>query len=51
VPRQHRAALDLLASGRVKAKPLISHRLPLERIEEGFEVAESRAGMKVIVEP
>jgi len=51
VPRQHKVALDLLAKGRVRADGLITHRFPLERIEEAFAAQEQRLGLKVLVEP
>jgi L-iditol 2-dehydrogenase len=51
VPRHHRTALGLLASGAIDVKSLITHRLPLDDILEGFEIVENRTGMKVIVEP
>ena len=51
VPRHHRVALDLLAGGAIEAKSLITHRVGLDDILEGFEVVENRSGMKVIVEP
>ncbi|MFH1032507.1 MAG: alcohol dehydrogenase catalytic domain-containing protein [Chloroflexota bacterium] len=45
-------AIDMIASGKVKAKPLISHEFPLEKIKEAFEV-QSRAAesVKVLVKP
>jgi L-iditol 2-dehydrogenase len=51
VPRQHKASLGLLACGAVKAQGLITHRVPLEDVRKGFELVETRKGMKVIVEP
>ncbi len=51
VPRQHKAALGLLACGAVNATGLISHTFNLDDILEAFETVESRVGMKVIVEP
>lgn len=45
-------SLKLLASGSIDLKPLITHRLPLERLSEGFEIlsdAESEA-IKVVIE-
>jgi L-iditol 2-dehydrogenase len=51
VPRQHKAALGLLACGAVKAQGLITHRLGLDGILQAFELVETRKGMKVIVEP
>lgn len=34
----HSAALKLLAAGKVTVKPIISHRLPLERVEDGLRM-------------
>lgn len=51
VPRHHRAALGMIAHGQVKVSDLISHRFPLDRISEAFQAVESRAGMKVLVNP
>lgn len=44
-------ALRLMATGRVKARPLATHILPLERWEEGFEAFERKEGIKVILVP
>ena len=51
LPRHHRKAIDLLASGVIDAKKFISHKLPLDRIHEGFEIAEKRQGKRVIINP
>ena len=51
VPRQHKMAVKLLESGRVRVKPLITHRLALSEIEAAFAVMESRRGMKIVVTP
>jgi len=48
---QFALALDLLASGRVVSEPLISHVLPLERVNEGLELVRSGAGLKVLIQP
>jgi L-iditol 2-dehydrogenase len=50
-PLDTREALALLASGAVDAAPLVSHRLPLERVEEAFALARSGRAVKVVVEP
>jgi L-iditol 2-dehydrogenase len=42
-------ALDLMSTGRVRPRPLISHRFPLGRWPEAFETA-ARSGTKVVVE-
>lgn len=50
-PRQHRLALDLIASGKINMKEYISHRFQLEQITEAFAAAENREGLRVIVKP
>lgn len=50
-PQDNREALDVIASGRVIVRDLISHTFPLESIVEAFRFAESRAGMHVAVCP
>lgn len=46
----HRA-LDLMSSGRVEAEALITHRLPLAKAEEGFELAAKKEAIKVVFTP
>jgi L-iditol 2-dehydrogenase len=41
----------LVESGRVDVRSLVSHRFPLDRVDEAFQLAASRAGLKVVVEP
>lgn len=50
-PRQHKMALDLIASGKIDMKKYISHHYPLEEIRTAFQTTESGEGMKVIVLP
>ena len=51
-PRDFERALRLIASGEVKAKPLITDRLPLERIHEAFKrLIESRRELKIAIIP
>jgi 2-desacetyl-2-hydroxyethyl bacteriochlorophyllide A dehydrogenase len=48
------AALTMLASGRIAAMPLITHRYPLSEIKEAFEVANEKDkshAVKVIIQP
>lgn len=50
-PGETRRALDLISKGVVRAEHLFTHRLPLERVQEGFLMA--RAGgdvLKVLIE-
>jgi L-iditol 2-dehydrogenase len=48
-PDGFRAALKLLDRGAVQVIPLISHRLPLEDVAEGFEIVANRRGRKVLI--
>ena len=50
-PDDMATARDLIATGRVAVEDLITHRLPLERISEGFRlVADAAESVKVVVE-
>jgi L-iditol 2-dehydrogenase len=45
-------ALDLIAAKRVRVDDLVTHRLPLERTAEGFQmVAKAEDSVKVVIEP
>jgi len=44
-------ALHLIAGGRVATGPLITHKLPLSRIQEGIALMQSREAIKVLLEP
>ena len=48
-----RRVLPLMADGRVKASPLISHRFPLQNIDEAMATFVERRGgaIKVVIEP
>lgn len=48
---QYEDALALLRAGTVQVKPLISHRLPLSGVQEGYEIARQQSGLKVIILP
>ncbi|MCD5397498.1 zinc-binding dehydrogenase [candidate division NPL-UPA2 bacterium] len=50
-PRTVEQALSLLTSGAVKAKPLISTRLPLEKLEEGLKMMMEGQAIKVAILP
>jgi L-iditol 2-dehydrogenase len=45
------AACQLLASGRLDPRPLVSHRLPLEAAAEAVELAATRRALKVLLVP
>ena len=44
-------ALGLLASGRIDVEPIITHRLPLTRAEEAFQLALQKQAAKVLLIP
>ncbi len=51
-PKDIKVAIELVRTGRVVVKDLITHRLPLEQIQEGFRlVADPVDSLKVIIEP
>ncbi|MCA1621612.1 MAG: alcohol dehydrogenase catalytic domain-containing protein [Acidobacteria bacterium] len=52
--REYQMALDLVAGGRLRASPLISHRFTLEETAEAFAVAADKrasGAIKVVVNP
>lgn len=49
-PRQYRQALDMLASGNVRTDQLITHRFPLDQIQEAFDRKLSGEGLKMVIE-
>jgi L-iditol 2-dehydrogenase len=50
VPRNERA-YRLIETGRIRLDGLVTHRFPLSRSTEAFEVAAAREGLKVMVQP
>ncbi len=44
-----RNAIELLKAGRIKVKPMISHRLGLSRWDEGFAAMAEKEAIKVIL--
>jgi L-iditol 2-dehydrogenase len=46
---QYEQALALIKAGIIKVKPLISHRLPLEEVQSGYEIARKQEGVKVLI--
>lgn len=49
-PEDMHYALGYIESGQVEVESLISHILPLERLQEGFELVLNREGLKVMAE-
>lgn len=50
-PRHNRAALELLATGRIRTAALLGMTVPLDRIAEGLQAAAEGRTLKVIVQP
>lgn len=51
-PEEFSEALDLVASGAIDRKPVISHQFPLDRIRDAFEAqTEPEGSIKVLVKP
>ena len=50
IPRQE-LAISLIESGRIRLDGLVSHRFPLDRSTEAFDVAANRSGLKVVIQP
>lgn len=45
-------SLDLIKNKKINVKDMITHRFPLERIQEGFKiVSDAKESLKVILEP
>jgi L-iditol 2-dehydrogenase len=43
-------AIELVSKGLVDVRSLVTHRFPLEKTAEAFQAAQSRVGLKVIIE-
>jgi L-iditol 2-dehydrogenase len=51
-PRDIRAAITLISSGKMDVTDMITHRLPLDSIGEGFSLVEAAGpSIKVVIEP
>jgi L-iditol 2-dehydrogenase len=48
-PDDTREALDLVRSGVINARELVTHQFPLARINEAYEQAQKPESLKVIV--
>ncbi|HEX28883.1 TPA: hypothetical protein ENG04_02240 [Candidatus Poribacteria bacterium] len=46
-----KAAMDELASGEINLRSLLTHVLPIERINEALRIVDGRRGMKVAIKP
>jgi L-iditol 2-dehydrogenase len=50
-PRQYRVTMDYLNRRRKELAPVVTHRFPLDRIDEAFQTIRSGAGLKLVVVP
>lgn len=50
-PYQYVQALDLLATGKVNGKDLITHHYPLEQLWEGIDTSAGSDALKVVIHP
>lgn len=50
-PKDNALALKFIASGKVQAGKLITHILPLDEINKGLKLVETREALKVILKP
>ncbi|MFC3797999.1 alcohol dehydrogenase catalytic domain-containing protein [Cohnella sp. GCM10012308] len=51
LPRHHQKAVELINAGIIDMNKYISHRYPLTSIADAIAMAESHAGMRVIIKP
>jgi len=42
-------AIEMLSSGQIDVKPLITHRFPIEETEKGFSITRAGQGIKVML--
>ena len=48
-PREFERILHMVKKGMIKVSPLISHRFPLDKIDDAFEVLRSGEGIRTVV--
>lgn len=51
IPRTWRKAIALHSTKQLNLEPLITHKIPLQNIENGFQLARAKKAIKVIVLP
>ncbi len=49
--RAWETGLQLMRTGKVRVKPMISHVFPIAQWEEAFRLAEERQGVKILIHP
>nr|XP_039252318.1 sorbitol dehydrogenase-like [Styela clava] len=43
------AAIKMISSGKIDVKPLITHRIPIEKAQEAFQLADGMSAIKIII--
>jgi threonine dehydrogenase-like Zn-dependent dehydrogenase len=46
-----RPLLDLVQAGRLKPESIISHRMPLDQVEEAYRIFDARQAIKIVLTP
>ncbi len=49
--RAWKLSLELMSAGKIDVKPLITHKFPLEKWEEGFRLMDLKESLKVLLIP
>ena len=44
-------AIKMVEVGQIDVRSIVSHRFPLEKFGEAFELAQKREGLKIIINP
>jgi len=50
-PQDNLKALELIRAGNINVKDMITHRLSLDKIAKGFELAGKGEGLKILIKP
>ena len=50
-PKTWETCLNILASGKIDFRPVLTHRLPLDQGEKGFQLLEGKTGLKILLKP
>lgn len=50
-PKTWETCLNILSSGKIDLRPVITHRLPLDEGERGFQLLQQREGLKILLKP
>jgi threonine dehydrogenase-like Zn-dependent dehydrogenase len=50
-PKTWEICLNILSSGKIDLRPVITHRLPLDEGERGFQLLQQREGLKILLKP